>query len=79
MVDVSTAKNGILRETVADTMLIPLWGRAFASKLNSEILDDNEAIRIINSLNYDFSKLEKDFGEFGWICYIVRARVFDEL
>jgi O-methyltransferase involved in polyketide biosynthesis len=71
-------KNGVLQETIANTMLIPLWGRAFASKLNRQILDDSEAIKIINSLNYDFSEIEKNFGEFGGICYIVRARVFDD-
>jgi O-methyltransferase involved in polyketide biosynthesis len=72
-------KNGIMKETVANTMLIPLWGRAFASKLNPQILDDSEAIKIINSVNYDFSEIEKNFGEFGGICYIVRARVLDDI
>ncbi|MDR1319277.1 MAG: class I SAM-dependent methyltransferase [Treponema sp.] len=72
-------KNGVLQETVANTMLIPLWGRAFASKLNPQILDDSEAIKIINSLNYDFSEMEKNFGEFGGICYIIRARVLDDI
>jgi O-methyltransferase involved in polyketide biosynthesis len=72
-------KNGILQETVANTMLIPLWGRAFTSKLNPQILDDSEAIKIINSLDYDFSEIENNFGEFGGICYIVRARVFDDI
>jgi O-methyltransferase involved in polyketide biosynthesis len=60
-------------------MLIPLWGRAFASRLNPQILDDKEAIKIIDSLNYDFSKIEKNFGEFGGICYIYRARVLDDI
>jgi hypothetical protein len=27
-------KDGIIQENIANTMLIPLWGRAFASKLN---------------------------------------------
>jgi O-methyltransferase involved in polyketide biosynthesis len=72
-------KNGVLQETVANTMLLPLWGRAFASKLNPQILDDREAIKIIDSIDYDFSEIEKNFGEFGGICYIVRARVFDDL
>jgi O-methyltransferase involved in polyketide biosynthesis len=74
-----TEKKGIMQETVANTMLLPLWGRAFASKLNPQILDDREAIKIINSLNYDFSEIEKNFGEFGGICYIVRARVLDDI
>jgi O-methyltransferase involved in polyketide biosynthesis len=71
--------QSILQETVANTMLMPLWGRAFASKLNPQILDDSEAIKTVNSLDYDFSKIENNFGEFGGICYIVRARVFDDI
>jgi O-methyltransferase involved in polyketide biosynthesis len=72
-------KSDVFRETVANTMLIPLWGRAFASKLNPQILDDGEAINIINSLDYDFSEIENNFGEFGGLCYIVRTRVFDDI
>ena len=71
--------GGIKEENVQNTMLLPLWGRAFASKRNPQILDDKEAARIIDSLDYDFSKIEKSFGEFGGICYISRARILDDI
>jgi O-methyltransferase involved in polyketide biosynthesis len=72
-------ENNVKQENVQDTMLIPLWGRAFASKQNPQILDDREAIKIIDTIDYDFSKIEKSFGEFGGLCYIIRARVFDDI
>jgi O-methyltransferase involved in polyketide biosynthesis len=71
--------DSINQENVQNTMLLPLWGRAFASKLNPQILNDKEAVRIIDSLDYDFAKIEKSFGEFGGICYIVRARILDDI
>ncbi|MDR3146269.1 MAG: hypothetical protein LBU21_08325 [Treponema sp.] len=64
-------KDGSKQESIANTMLIPLWGRAFASRLNPQILDDKEAIKTIDSLNYEFSKTEKNFGEFGGICFAI--------
>jgi O-methyltransferase involved in polyketide biosynthesis len=68
----------IASQTIQNTMLIPLWGRATASKRNPKILDDREAIKIVKSLGYRFSALEKIFGEFGSLCYIIRARFFDK-
>lgn len=59
-------------------MLLPLWGRAIASAKNPQILDDREAIRIIENSRYDFSAIAKTFGEFGGICYIVRSRKCDD-
>jgi O-methyltransferase involved in polyketide biosynthesis len=71
--------GGVTQDAIADTMLISLWGRAFASRRNPQILDDQGAIKIIDSLTYDFSRIEKNFGEFGGISYIYRARIFDDL
>jgi O-methyltransferase involved in polyketide biosynthesis len=60
------------------TLILPLWGRAVFSNLYPEILDDQEAIRLINSLNFDFSEVEKAFGEYGGLCYIIRGRKIDD-
>ena len=62
---------------VQKTLMLPLWGRAVFSKLYPEILDDREAVGIINSLDYDFSEIEKAFGEYGGLSYIVRGRKID--
>ncbi|UZQ48508.1 class I SAM-dependent methyltransferase [Clostridium kluyveri] len=65
-------------QTVQNTMLIPLWGRAVASEKNPEILYDKQAIDIIKNYDYDFKNVAKTFGEFGGICYIVRARKIED-
>ncbi len=59
-------------------MLIPLWGRAYGSEKNKNILDDTEAIRIIKEFDFDFSTIENTFGEYGCITYITRARKIDD-
>lgn len=71
-------KSELGSQTVQSTMLLPLWGRATASEKNPEILNDKEAIEIIKNCNYDFSSIAKTFGEFGGICYIVRARRIED-
>jgi O-methyltransferase involved in polyketide biosynthesis len=65
-------------ETVQETMLIPLWGRATYSHQHPELLTDPRAEEIIAQLDYDFSGIEKALGEYGGIGYLVRARRFDE-
>lgn len=65
-------------QTVQGTMLIPLWGRAYGSEKNKDILDDIEAIRIIKECDFDFSTIANTFGEYGCITYITRARKIDD-
>lgn len=65
-------------QSVQGTMLLPLWGRAKYSRENPDILDDKIAERIIRESGIDFSATEKTFGEFGGLCYIVRARKIDD-
>lgn len=65
-------------QSVQGTMLLPLWGRAKYSRENPDILDDRIAERIIKESGIDFSATEKSFGEFGGLCYILRARKIDD-
>jgi O-methyltransferase involved in polyketide biosynthesis len=65
-------------QTVQETMLIPLWGRATYSHLYPELLVDPRAEEIIERLDYDFDTFAKALGEYGGIGYLVRARRFDE-
>jgi O-methyltransferase involved in polyketide biosynthesis len=60
------------------TLMIPLWGRSVFSSLYPEILDDQEAVNLVKSLNYDFTGVEKAFGEYGGLLYIVRGRRIDD-
>ncbi|WNY22796.1 hypothetical protein MmiHf6_00810 [Methanimicrococcus hongohii] len=65
-------------QSVQGTMLLPLWGRAEYSKKNPEILDDQKAIEIVENLDFDFSEIGRNFGEFGGLCYIIRARKIED-
>jgi O-methyltransferase involved in polyketide biosynthesis len=60
------------------TLVIPLWGRSVFSGLYPEILYDTEAVNIVKSLSYDFSEIEKAFGEYGGLLYIIRGRKIDD-
>ncbi|MDR0579798.1 MAG: class I SAM-dependent methyltransferase [Campylobacteraceae bacterium] len=63
---------------IKQTLMFPLWGRAVFSRLYPEILYDKEAVDIVNSLEYDFSEIKKAFGEYGGLCYVIRARKIDD-
>lgn len=65
-------------QSVQGTMLIPLWGRAKYSAKYPNILQDKDAMEIIRKHSFDFSGIEKTFGDFSGLCYIVRARKMDD-
>lgn len=71
-------KVALQSETVQETMLIPLWGRATYSRQYPELLDDPRAQEIIERLDYDFRSFARALGEYGGISYLVRARRFDQ-
>ena len=71
-------KVALQSETVQETMLIPLWGRATYSRQYPDLLADPRAQEIIARLDYDFSPFARALGEYGGIGYLVRARRFDE-
>jgi len=63
---------------VEETLLIPLWGRAQASRAHNSLLNDAKAIEIIDQIDYDFSKLARRqiFRRDFW--FIIRAKQFDD-
>lgn len=65
-------------QSVQGTMLLPLWGRAKYSRENPDVLDDPMAGKIVRESGFNFSSLEKTFGEFGGLCYIIWARKIDD-
>lgn len=50
---------------VNDTMVIPLYGRKLCSELYPELFKDEEAERLVASLDYDFSEIEKKADSFA--------------
>ena len=62
-------KYHIEKNTVQETLIIPLFGRVVCSKHFPELFSDPEAKRICDSLDYDFDgkrkKMESSAGLFG--------------
>ena len=69
-VDVSSLNN------VPETMLIPLYLKAKETKENG-VITDKKAVEIVEQINYDFSKFEKDWRT--QISVAVRTEVFDKI
>ena len=62
-------KYHIEKNTVQETLVIPLFGRLICSERFPQLFSDPEAKRICDSLDYDFAekrkKMESAFGLFG--------------
>lgn len=52
-------KYHIQKNTVQETLVIPVYGRKKCSELFPNLFRDETAIRLINQIDYDFSLLEK--------------------
>lgn len=57
-----------------ETMLIPLYGRAVEARKEHPLLRDAKAVEIVESLDYDFAKLDGNRGLTG---AVLRGMIFD--
>ncbi len=64
---------------VQETLLLPLWGRAVESKKEKPLLIDPKAVEIINSIDYDFSTIEKNIGPVSQLAWIGRSLMTDRI
>ena len=53
-------KHKIEKNTVQETLIIPLYARKVCSELYPSLYRDETAIRLIDSIDYDFSEAEKN-------------------
>lgn len=53
-------KYKIEKNTVQETLIIPLYSWKLCSKLYPNIYQDETAVRLINEIDYDFSEAEKN-------------------
>lgn len=60
-----------------ETLLLPLWGRAFETKKDNPIFIDKKALEIINNLEYDFTKIENKINPLSRAAWIARSLYFD--
>ena len=52
-------KYHIEKNTVQETLVIPLYGRKMCSELYPNLFRDETAVRLINEIDYDFSTLAR--------------------
>ena len=62
-------KIKIKKGTIQETLLLPLWGRAYEAQKNTPRLMDKKAVEIIKEIDYDFSGIEKTqaMSQHGWV------------
>ncbi|WP_287373371.1 class I SAM-dependent methyltransferase [Prosthecochloris sp.] len=55
--------------SIEETLLLPLWGRAYETQKNDPRLIDERAVEIIQRIDYDFSDIEKTqaMSQHGWV------------
>jgi O-methyltransferase involved in polyketide biosynthesis len=64
---------------IQKTLLLPLWGRAVESSKSSPLLLDQAAVRIIESIDYDFSKFYQGLSVISQLGWVVRSVLLDEI
>lgn len=64
-----TQKISIKKGNVQETLLLPLWGRAFETQKDKPRLIDKKALEIIEKLDYDFSTIHEtqSLSQHGWV------------
>ncbi len=62
-------KIAVKTGTVEETLLLPLWGRAYETRQNRARLVDKKAVEIIDRIDYDFTTIEKTqrASQHGWV------------
>ena len=52
-------KYHIKKNTVQETLIIPLYGRKKCTEKFPQLFKDETAVRLIEQIDYDFSEVEK--------------------
>jgi len=58
-------KNKIEKNTVQETLVIPLYGRKLCTEQFPDLFQDKKAVELIDRIDYDFSALEKRSKSFA--------------
>ncbi len=59
------SKIHIEKNTVQETLVIPLYGRKLCTQLFPDLFQDKKVVELIDQLDYDFSELEKKSKSFA--------------
>jgi O-methyltransferase involved in polyketide biosynthesis len=62
-------KISITKGSVQETLLLPLWGRAYETQQAEPRLIDNKAVEIMDKVDYDFSTIHETqaMSQHGWV------------
>ena len=62
-------KISINKGSVQETLLLPLWGRAYETRKGKPRLIDNKAVEIMDKIDYDFSTIHETqaMSQHGWV------------
>ena len=70
-IDVSGLTN------VPETMFVPLYGKAKETRREGGIIKDEKAVEIVNSVNYDFTRIDRDWKVM--LAMAIRTFLFDSI
>ena len=72
-------KYKIEKNTVQETLIIPLYGRRLCSRIFPTLFQDESATELMERIDYDFSKLDKESNSlmqvFGALEVAMRQRL----
>lgn len=62
-------KISVVKGSVQETLLLPLWGRAYETQQARPRLVDDKAVEIIGKIDYDFSTIHETqaVSQHGWV------------
>ena len=63
--------------SVQKTLLLPLWGRAVETRKPHPLLVDRAAVRIIDSMDYDFSTISSNISFVTQLAWVARSLHID--
>lgn len=55
----------IEKNTVQETLIIPLYARKMCSELYPKLYRDETSLRLVDAVDYDFSALQKNLKVLG--------------
>jgi len=58
---------------VQKTLFLPLWGRAMETRRKDPMLEDPAAVRVIESVDFDFPTITQNITEISQIAWIMRS------
>ena len=64
--------------SVQKTLLLPLWGRAVETRKARPLLVDQTAVRIVESIDYDFSGISRNISFISQLAWIARSLHTDQ-